>query len=251
MELVTMKASIYVTKLLLYTPIHADQVTISMVILVILGSIMMSFGALWFIFAGIVIIHFTVVLDNVNGEIARYRKEGNMIGTFLEELYHQISIPFIFFFLGYGIFAQTGLRSALIFGFLASVFSKSIILSVIKEGVIKKGFDYLGKKPKTMMPIGDKINIKGGSTNIGRKLYKTYDYIRDFWVFPANIIHINIIAAIELVNLYYNFMPSYLLLYFYLSFYAAASVIIQLTSFIVNYKGKTIYHYYKTLFERK
>ena len=39
MELVTMKFSIYVTKLLLYTPIHADQVTILMMLLAIFGSI--------------------------------------------------------------------------------------------------------------------------------------------------------------------------------------------------------------------
>ena len=97
MELFTMKISIYVTKLFLYTPIHADHVSMLMVLLAIVGSSMMAFGSTLMMLIGITIIHFTVVLDNVNGEVARYRKEGSLIGSFLEEVYHTLSIPFIFF----------------------------------------------------------------------------------------------------------------------------------------------------------
>src|SRR3989344_6591579 len=75
MELFTMKVSIYVTKLLLCTPIKADQVTISMMLLSIIGSALLATGNLSYMLIGILIIHFTIILDNVNGEIARYRKE--------------------------------------------------------------------------------------------------------------------------------------------------------------------------------
>src|SRR3989344_2789913 len=53
MEWVTMKISIYVTKLLLYTPIRADQVTISMILLAIIGSVFMAFGNLLYMLIGI------------------------------------------------------------------------------------------------------------------------------------------------------------------------------------------------------
>ena len=66
MEWVTMKISIFVTKLLLYTPIKADQVTIGMVLLAILGSVFMAFGTLKFLLIGILIIHFTVILEILN-----------------------------------------------------------------------------------------------------------------------------------------------------------------------------------------
>lgn len=256
MEWVTMKFSIYVTKLLLYTPIKADQVTISMMLLTILGSIFMLFGTLKFLLIGILLIHFTVVLDNVNGEVARYRKEGSMIGTFLEQFYHEISAPLIFFSLGYGVFLQTGYNSVLIFGFLCAMFSKSVVLPAIDSAVVKNGLrdaenHKVDEKFKKYSSLIGKVNIKGGSTEVGRKLYKTYDYIREFWNAPFNIVHINLIIFLEILNSYYNIIPQYYMAYWYLAVYGAISVAVQTISFVVHYKGKTVYHYYVALFGKK
>lgn len=255
MELVTMKFSLYVTKLLLYTPIRADQVTILMMLLAVLGSVLMSFGTLKLILTGILIIHFTIVLDNVNGEIARYRKEGNMTGTFLEFLYHEITATLVFFLLSYGIFLQTGYKSVLIFGFLCSFFSKSVVLSIINLAALKNALrdDLIKRKEKIKKCIAliGKANIEGGSTEAGRKLFKTYDYVKEFWGHPFNIVHINVIVILEIVNSYYNILPMYFMLYWYLTIYGILSVAVQIISFIVHYKGKSVYHYYLALFEKK
>lgn len=254
MELVTMKFSIYITKLLLYTPIHADQISILMVLLVLAGSGMMAFGSLWMMFIGATLIHFTVFLDNVNGEVARYKKEGSLMGSFLEEFYHTISIPFIFFSLGYGIFLHNGIKLALLFGFLCSVFASPIVLTSIKTAVVKKGMDRLENKksllPKRYAALKSGINVKGGSTLLGRKMYSFYDALRELWGFPANIVHIQIIIAIELFNYYLNFMAPFLLPLAYIVVYGAVSAIRQFLSFIVHYKGKTVFHYYNALFEK-
>lgn len=253
MDLVTKRISIYITKLLLYTPIHADQVTISMILLVVLGSVLMAFGDLKFLLIGILLIHFTVILDNVNGEVARYRKEGSMTGTFLEQFYHEISIPLIFFSLGYGIFIQTGYKSALIFGFLCGIFSRSTVLSAIKSAVVKnairdnKNGKVNEKLRKCALIVGKNPNVEGGGTESGAKLYKAYDYMREFWGAPFNIVHINIIVILEIMNLYYDFLPQYSMLYWYLVIYGAASVLVQITSFAVHYKGSTVYHYYAAM----
>jgi len=251
MQLVSMKISIYITKLLLYTKISADYVTMSMMVLLIIGSIFMAFGGLWMIFIGILIIHFTIILDNVNGEVARYWKEDGIIGTFLEQVYHNLAIPLIFFGLAYGIFLKTGLYLVLVFGFLATIFGRSIILSSIKDAVIDERFNEIEKGSKVKLHISGKSNVKGGSTKTGKSLYTTYDFIREFWVFPANIVHITIISVIELVNIQQGFLPPYFLLSAYLIIYGSVSTLIQLTAFIVNYKGKTVDHYYKELFDRK
>ncbi|MFH0868040.1 MAG: hypothetical protein V1831_01895 [Candidatus Woesearchaeota archaeon] len=253
MELVTMKISIYVTKLFLYTPIHADHVSMLMVLLILAGSGMMAFGSIWLMFIGATLMHFTVVLDNVNGEVARYRKEGSLMGSFLEEFYHTISIPFIFFSLGYGIFLHTGIELALLFGFLCSVFVSPIVLTSIKTAVVKKGIDRIekGMLPKKYTILKGDINVKGGSTQLGRKLYSSYDILKDLWGFPANIIHIHIIITIELFNYYFNLMPPFLLPLIYLVLYGTISVIRQFLSFIVHYKGKTVFHYYNALFGKK
>ena len=254
MELFTMKISIYVTKLLLYTPIHADQVTILMILLVFLGSGMMAFGSLWMMLIGILLLHFTVILDNVNGEVARYRKEGSIMGTFLEELYHNLSIPFMFFSFGYGIYSKTGNEFALISGFLCSVFATPIVLTSIKTAVVKKGIDIFESKKtlsKNYTLLNKEINVKGGSTKLGRQLYLKYDIVREFLGFPLNVVHINLIIAIELLNYYQKFMEPYLLSVVYLAAYAIFSVLRQLTSFIVHYRGKTVFHYYNALFGKK
>lgn len=251
MEWVTMKISIYVTKLLLYTPIRADHVTIGMVLLAILGSVLMAFGDLSYMLIGILIIHFTVVLDNVNGEVARYRKEGSMMGTFLEQYYHELSVPLIFFSLGFGVFLATGYKSALVFGFLCAIFSRSTVLSALKSAVVKNAIrDRKNKKveeklKKYVKIVGKSPNVEGGGTETGKQLYKTYDYIREFWSAPFNIVHINVLVVLEIINhLHWNILPSYTMLYWYLAIYGGASVLIQLVSFIVHYRGNTIYHYY-------
>lgn len=254
MEWFTMKISIYVTKLFLYTGIHADQVTMLMILLVFLGSGMMAFGSLWMMFIGITIIHFTIVLDNVNGEVARYKKEGSLIGTYMEEIYHVVSTPFIFFSFAYGIFIQTGFNIAIIFGFLISVFSSPIVLRAVESAVVKKGLDRLKSKdgmlPKKYTMLKGKINIEGGSTELGRKLFSIYDILNEFLGFPFHFVHIHILITLELFNQYYNFMPPFLASLLYLIVYGAISVIRQFISFIVHYKGRTIFHYYNALFRK-
>ena len=255
MELVTMKLSIYVTKLLLYTPIKADQVTISMMFLSILGSVLLAFGTLKSMLMGILILHFTIILDNVNGEIARYRKEGNMVGSFLEFLYHEITASLIFFSLAYGIFLHTGYKSVLVFGFLSSIFSRSVVLSIIQLAALKNALrDNIQKrkeKLRKLIHLIGKPNIEGGSTETGQKLYKTYDIIKDLWGHPFNIVHINIIIVLEILNYHYRFLPMYFMSYWYLVIYGVISVIVQIISFIIHYRGKTVYHYYVALFNEK
>ena len=251
MEWVTMRISIYVTKLLLYTPISADQVTIGMVLLAILGSVLMAFGTLKLMLIGILIIHFTVILDNVNGEVARYRKEGSMMGTFLEQYYHELSVPLIFFSFGFGTFLQTGFKSILIFGFLCAIFSRSTVLSALKSAVVKNAIrDRTNKKvddklKKYYSITGKSPNVEGGSTEAGARFYRTYDLIREFWSAPFNIVHLNILILLEILNHHHlHLLPDFALLYCYLVIYGSMSILIQLISFIVHYKGNTIYHYY-------
>ncbi|HIH41326.1 TPA: hypothetical protein HA239_02840 [Candidatus Woesearchaeota archaeon] len=255
MELFTMKVSIYITKLFLYTPMHADHVSMLMILLALIGSGMMAFGSIMAMFIGITLIHFSVILDNVNGEVARYRKEGSLMGSFLEEFYHTISTPFIFFSLGYGIFSQTGVKAAILFGFMAAIFASPIVLTAIKTAVIKKGMDRLEEKtgmlPKKYTMPSSEINVKGGGTEAGKKLYSAYDVIKEVWGFPFNILHMQIMLALELLNSYYSFMPKFLLPLAYIVLYGSVSAIRQALSFIVHYKGKTIFHYYNALFGKK
>ena len=61
----------------------------------------------------------------------------------------------------------------------------------------------------------------------------------------------DIISIIELINLHYNFMPSYILFYWYLLIYAVGAILKQVVSFLVHYKGRAAEQHYKALFGGK
>ena len=117
---------------------------------------------------------------------------------------------------------------------------------LFKDAVIDERLNEI-KKGKRSQKISSvkKANIKGGETKTGKKLYDAYDFIRQFWVYPANIVHITIIAVIEILNLYYAFAPQYIFLSLYIIVYGSISTLVQLVAFIVNYKGTTVHYYYK------
>ncbi|HLC50093.1 MAG TPA: hypothetical protein VJI97_01575 [Candidatus Nanoarchaeia archaeon] len=248
MQLVSTRISIYVTKLYLYTGLSADYVTIFMMLLVIAGSIIMATGSLWNILIGILLIHFTIILDNVNGEVARYNREDGLIGTFLEQVYHNLAVPLLFFSVSFGVFSATGIKSVLVFGFLASIFGMPIILKSIKDAVIDERLSEIkkGKHPKKISLKS--ANIQGGSSLSGSMLYYVYEKFRAVWVYPANIVHITVLAIIEILNIKRGYFPQYSLFVYYILAYGFVSAIVQSTAFIVNYRGKTIDHYYKELF---
>lgn len=244
------KISIYVTWLLVHTPITPNQVTIIEFILVIFSSIFLFSGSLWHIFIGLLIIQFTNLLDCVDGEIARYRKKSSLVGVHLEDIYHQLVSYLMFFPLAFGVFLQTGWKSVLIFGFLCSIFSKSVIIPSMYSAIIdtrlhhNTPLGYLKQKTKSSA-----INLQG--SNIGKSLNDIYDKFKDFWAAPTNMVHLTLISIIELVNNNYHFMQGHILFYWYFVVYGIVVILIQLTSFLVHYKGRAVEQYYKALFGDK
>ena len=254
-ELFTMKFTIYITKFLLSTPVRANHVTMLMILLVLIGSGMMAFGPIWVMFIGITLIHFTNFLDSVDGEISRYYQEGDLTGIFLEELYHTLLIPLMFFSFGYGIYTQTGNGLPVVFGFLSAVFGSPIVLTSIKTAVVKEAMDKFESKEdfmakKHLLPK-KKIDVKGGDTELGKKLYHLYEGLKELLGFTLNMVGIHMIIATELLNYYFNFMPSFILSLVYIIIYGSASFLRQFISFMVHYKGKTVFHYYNALFGKK
>jgi len=79
--------SIYITKFLLPTNIQANQVTILMFLAVILGSVAIFFGYIW---VGFFLVYLNIVLDAVDGEVARYRGTYSLRGVYLDSVNHHI-----------------------------------------------------------------------------------------------------------------------------------------------------------------
>lgn len=68
------RRSIYLTWLLLHTPITANQTTILSAVFGITGALLLAIGSYWWAIVGALCLQMCLALDFVDGEIARYKK---------------------------------------------------------------------------------------------------------------------------------------------------------------------------------
>lgn len=87
--------SIYLTRMFLATNVTANQVSAAMIIVGVISGVVVAFGYVW---AGLALVYLSLVLDAVDGEIARYRKIFSLRGIFLDFVNHLV--VFGAFFLG-------------------------------------------------------------------------------------------------------------------------------------------------------
>ena len=87
--------SIYVTRVFLAMNITANQVSAAMIVVGVISGVVIAFGYIW---TGLVLIYLSLLLDAVDGEIARYRKVFSLRGIYLDLVNHLV--VFGVFFLG-------------------------------------------------------------------------------------------------------------------------------------------------------
>lgn len=111
------KFSIYITRLLIPTGIHAHQVTLLMVLLTFIAAVMLATGSYQYLIIGALLLEFVKLLDDVNGEVARYRKEDGLFGKYMENWTHFITVPLIFIGLSVGVYSATNSILPILSGF--------------------------------------------------------------------------------------------------------------------------------------
>ncbi|MDP4143938.1 MAG: CDP-alcohol phosphatidyltransferase family protein [Bacillota bacterium] len=93
--------SIYITYFLVkYTKATANFVTFLFILLGAIGDILIFTGKPVLAFIGVVLLHLWLILDAVDGEVARYRKKSSILGIYLDSLGHYIVNPGILMALG-------------------------------------------------------------------------------------------------------------------------------------------------------
>lgn len=115
--------SIYLTYLALRLGLTANQVTVLQTIAGFMGAACLAFPSAAMAMAGILLLQFGFVLDNVDGEVARYRKQVSITGKFLDVIGHELVVPSMYFGLGIGAYFRLGHFESIVFGFLAGLFS--------------------------------------------------------------------------------------------------------------------------------
>ena len=109
--------SVYFTWLFLHTRITPNQVTVLYLILGVLSALACSrYGPGWFAL-GFVLYRLHVILDVVDGEVARYRKMMSTRGAYLDYMTHYVVYPLLMFSIGYAFYQKFGQPAYLVGGF--------------------------------------------------------------------------------------------------------------------------------------
>ena len=122
--------SIHITRVLLFTSITANKVTILSILFSVLAGVFLSVGELWSFIFGSIFLIFYDILDDVDGEIARYRKVMTFRGKYLELLAHRITGISIDIGLILGVYRILQNNIVLIFGFAMFLFGVLIKYAV-------------------------------------------------------------------------------------------------------------------------
>lgn len=113
--------AIYITKLLLYTRITANQVTLLNIFVGLSVGAFFIYGHNWSMLVGALVWCLHGVLDYTDGQVARYRGTSGLSGAYLDRLTHQIVDPYIFISIAFGLYSTFHNVVVFAFGFSAGV----------------------------------------------------------------------------------------------------------------------------------
>ncbi len=186
---VTHKISIRIVKLLLYSRITPNQITLSSVVVGIISSIMFASVTPIYFFIGALMLELYYIIDAVDGQLARYKKLSSMTGGYFDYISNYIVHPCVFFCIGLGLVRHSGDILPIVFAFSASVSVSLIsILSECKYNVfvsaIKKASSVKIKKTVGEMKNARKLSLLRYSFSLLHKLC-TYPTIMNIIVFVS------------------------------------------------------------------
>lgn len=190
--------SLYVTYFALRLGLTANHITVLQTLSGVAGAVSLAFPAPLMRLLGVLLLQFGFVLDNVDGEVARFRKQVSVTGKFLDVVGHEIVIPFMFFGLGIGAYFQLGRFEAIIFGFLAGFFSLRFDMSAmyheaaqLLETKLDQSYDYYANLPLEQSSAL-KIYRRKNEESAIRMLYALFAY-------PATMNIITVLIVLEIM----------------------------------------------------
>jgi len=116
------KFSIYLTKLLLFTSISSNQVTIIGEIIGLIGIFFITSTNFIIVIGGYLLILFYYLTDFCDGEVSRYKHQSSLKGGYLDAIGHIIIYPLMFIAIGINLFNQSSSIYDLLLGSLTTIF---------------------------------------------------------------------------------------------------------------------------------
>ncbi len=202
-------------KLLVRTPITGNQISCMILILGLVSPLFIAIGLKRYAIIGCLLLQLAVVLDCIDGSIARYRHQESYMGLYFDYLFHNISVPFLFFGIGVNSYNNSGNIMYIYAGF--AIFFLIVLTNMLQavKHVITITYIIPRKKHKLISNVfkqWEKIHqfsreIKSAKNYLISILTKIMNFLNDF----------SHIFTIVLIFVLIDMLP-YLLL-FYLPFY--------------------------------
>jgi hypothetical protein len=113
--------SIYATWLLVRTRTTADQVTVASIATGLAAAVLLAAPGLEWGLAGVALLYASFLLDQVDGEVARFRRRTSLRGVYLDELRHLLIYAAPVFGLSFSVARGTGESWPFAVGFAAAL----------------------------------------------------------------------------------------------------------------------------------
>src|SRR5262245_51352199 len=121
MRLVMPRLSVRVLRFTLaYTRFTPNQITIVSLLFGVAAAFAYAAVNPFVVLAGLLAFHVHVLLDYVDGEVARCRGETSVKGAYFDLMTDRLTFPLLVFCAGVGVYRQLGDPNALIIGFIAT-----------------------------------------------------------------------------------------------------------------------------------
>lgn len=133
------EVALLITRVLVRTPITPNQVTVFNIALTFTLWYFFFYQTILNVIVGIFILYFSMVLDRVDGQLARARNMQSKRGQFLDGIYSYFLDTNTFVPLGAGLFLKTGEVMFLIIGFTITMFYMYTSISSRERGLLIGG----------------------------------------------------------------------------------------------------------------
>ena len=184
------------TYLALRLGLTANQVTVLQTIAGLAGAVCLAFPTTAMTIAGIALLQFGFVLDNVDGEVARFRKQVSVTGKFLDTVGHELVIPSMYFALGVMTYFRLGHFESVVAGFCWGLFSLRLDISTMYheaaqliETKLDQSYEYYAA---IKFPEEKNLYRRKNEESAVRMLYALFAY-------PATMNIISVVCTVDLL----------------------------------------------------
>jgi phosphatidylglycerophosphate synthase len=234
------KVSIRVTWLFLHTPINANGVTTLFIVFGFLISGVFLIGTKTAFLAGALMMQFWYVLDMVDGEVARYRKESVATGRFFDYMAHYIVHPFFFMSVGLGLHLRYGNFAIFLVSILAA--HSMTLMAAIMD--VQYSVLYRRLKIKIFKPDEKIVFREMAGEGIAQEkpsiIKRCFSCFHRFTTFPTLIY---IMTALSILNMFVK--PE--LFFAWVAFYAVGPTVVSIARITVFIREKKIDQEYTEL----